>query len=136
MTTRAELLERCQAAGLHATAWRKERMEQELAGLEAARHYRDAQAGTPDLTEADQQAVAELLRPAETEDEKPKRPAPRLGRLSGWCDQAPMWSLSHGEACRPGRTGDCACECHAEDWVRPSPPAGAALSKFRSENAI
>lgn len=118
--SRADLLARCQAEGMKATAWKKERMLEELLKL-----------GKP----ADEQAAEEPGPPA---DEKPNEPGPPGGpsappRRCGWCNGAPMWSMHH-EGCRKRRDRhECACPCRAEGWERPPYPEGAQLSKFNPD---
>lgn len=139
--TRAELLERCQAAGLKATGWKKERMAEELERLE----HLDRVSMKPEdaaLIVAQVEAAAGAEQgedqPVEQtgEPEAVQPPAPPA-RKTGWCSFAPAWGRAHLDCPagrKPGFKGDCSCECHGESWTRPEIPEGAQLSKFNHED--
>jgi len=105
--TRAELLERCIEAGLHATNWRKAEMAAALRRLESA----PERPAAPD-EDGDEPGPAEPSRPL----------------VSGWCNRAPAWGEAHLECRRRGPR--CACPCHGDGWERPEPPAGARRNRF------
>jgi hypothetical protein len=116
--SRAELLERCRAAGLAATAWKKERMLSALIDLAGEA----AEAATAEEFDA----ALEAAEPAEAEVRLQRR------RETGWCSHVPMWSASHRRcpAAREGTSQACACPCHAEGWEAPAAPEGAQLNRF------
>lgn len=114
--TRAELLERCKAAGLKASAWKKERMVEELAKLREPSEPSEQPSEPAPTTEPE----------AGSTNESRNATMVLAPYRSGWCHAAPMWSIQH-EACKSDR---CQCPCHADDWARPPVPKGATLSKF------
>lgn len=117
--SRAELLELCKQRGLKATAWRKERMLTELAGLTGG----DAMAAETPETPDDEKPLASSSGVAPVQEGPP---------LCGWCASAPTWSRSH-LTCRAS-SRECRCACNAEDWTRPEIPAGAVPSKYNRED--
>lgn len=122
--TRAELLERCKAAGLKATAWKKERMAAELAKLEGAAPEQEP----PGQAEAPQPEAGDDEGQSERETTAAENPEPSP-RLTGWCSRTPMWSYHHLNCpARKGKTS-CGCECHEPGWAQPPIPEGAQLSK-------
>ena len=110
--TRAELLERCQALGLKATGWKKEKMAAELAKLR------------PPVAPQPEQATSE-----QEPDEKPERAS---SGTCGWCQPAPRWARSHLQCRESDRP--CGCECNEPGWTRPEIPEGAQLSRFNRED--
>jgi hypothetical protein len=123
--TRAELLERCKAAGLRATGWKKEKMTLELAKL----------AGHAVTSEDEGDEKPEM---ASAPDEPTKELQPGRASRSGWCHvRTPMWSRQHLDCRARARPSSvrCGCPCHADGWERPAVPAGAQTNRFNEEDA-